>query len=35
MILHELCLLPAQFRYVFINIRYLESHLLLVDRYAP
>jgi hypothetical protein len=31
MILYDLCLLPAQFRYVIINIRYLENHVQLVD----
>jgi hypothetical protein len=33
-ILYDLCLLPTQFRYVIINIRYLESHVQLVDRCA-
>jgi hypothetical protein len=35
MILYDLCLLPAQFHYVIINTRYLESHVQLADRCAP
>jgi hypothetical protein len=34
MILYDLCLLPAHFRYVIINIRHLESHVQLADRCA-
>jgi hypothetical protein len=34
MILYDLYLLPAQFRYLIVNIRYLESHVHLVDRCA-
>jgi hypothetical protein len=33
-IMHDLCLLPAQTRYVTINSRYLESRVQLVDRSA-
>jgi hypothetical protein len=33
-ILYNLCLLPAQFCYVIINIRYLEGHVQLMDRCA-
>jgi hypothetical protein len=35
MILYDLCLLPAQFHYVTVNIRYLKSHVQLTDQCAP
>jgi hypothetical protein len=35
MVSYDLCLLPALFRYVIINIRYLERHVQLADWYAP
>jgi hypothetical protein len=34
MILYDLCLLPAQFRYLIMNIRYWESHVQLADQFA-
>jgi hypothetical protein len=34
LILYDLCLLPAQFRYLNVYIRYLESHVHLSDRCA-
>jgi hypothetical protein len=34
MILYDLCLLPAQYHYVIINIRFLEGHVQLADRCA-
>jgi hypothetical protein len=35
LILYDLCLLPAKFRYVIINILYLESYVQLMDWCAP
>jgi hypothetical protein len=35
MSLYGLGLLPAQFRFVIINIRYAESHVHLADRCGP
>jgi hypothetical protein len=35
MILYDVCLLPAQFHYVIINILYLESQVQLADWCAP
>jgi hypothetical protein len=35
MILDDFCLLPALFCYVIINVRNLESHMHIANRYAP
>jgi hypothetical protein len=34
MILYHICLLPAQLRYVIVNIQHLETHVQLADRCA-
>jgi hypothetical protein len=34
MILYDFCFLPAKFRFLIINVRYLESHVQLADRCA-
>jgi hypothetical protein len=33
--LDDFCLLPARFCYLIINIRNLESHMHIANRYAP
>jgi hypothetical protein len=35
MILYDFCMMPAWFCYIIVNLRNLESHMQIADRYAP